>query len=173
MVLSSYWLQSTVGSPRGNGECGFCGSLDRHLWIAVWLQTINSGTVSSSFTVYHAHDFLPVGSEKAVAFSLPVHAELCGFLRGDEGCEGRARRLRQLRRLFMGCRIKCRNRRKCRGSVVSALRWGIFEKDAPSFMEIFTLVLDIVVFLQATGIDVQMLCQRDRTDIHIQMLCQI
>lgn len=62
-----------MGSPRGNGECGFCGSLIRHLWLAVCIQTTNSGTVSNSLAAEFAHDFLPVGREKSVVFSLPVH----------------------------------------------------------------------------------------------------
>lgn len=62
-----------MASPRGNGECGFCGSLIRHLWLAVYIQTTNSGTVSNSLAAEFAHDFLPVGREKSVIFSLPVH----------------------------------------------------------------------------------------------------
>ena len=60
-------------APRGNGECGFCGSLIRHLWLAVCIQTTNDGTVSNSLAAEFAHDFLPVGREKSVIFSLPVH----------------------------------------------------------------------------------------------------
>jgi len=60
-------------APRGNGECGFCGSLIRHLWLAVCIQTTNTGTVSNSLAAEFAHDFLPVGREKFVVFSLPVH----------------------------------------------------------------------------------------------------
>ena len=60
-------------APRGNGECGFCGSLIRHLWLAVYIQTTNSGTVSNSLAAESAHDFLPVGREKLRIFSLPVH----------------------------------------------------------------------------------------------------
>ena len=52
---------------------GFCGSLIRHLWLAVYIQTTNSGTVSNSLAAEFAHDFLPVGREKSVIFSLPVH----------------------------------------------------------------------------------------------------
>ena len=74
-------------APRGNGECGFCGSLIRHLWLAVCIQTTNSGTVSNSLAAESAHDFLPVGREKSVIFSLPVH--LCSAEhRWGRGCVG-------------------------------------------------------------------------------------
>ena len=89
MILSSLLAAKYRGlSEGGNGECGFCGSLDRHLWFAMYIQTANSGTDAKPFAAHHAHAFPPVGREKSVTFSLPVHAEFCGFHRGDGGCEG-------------------------------------------------------------------------------------
>ena len=73
MILSSLPAAKYRGLSEGGGECGFCGSLIRHLWLAVYIQTTNSGTVSNSLAAEFAHDFLPVGREKFVIFSLPVH----------------------------------------------------------------------------------------------------
>ena len=70
---------------RGNGECGFCGSLIRHLWLAVCIQTTNSGTVSNSLAAEFAHDFLPVGREKSVIFSL-LSTSVLRIIGGDGGC---------------------------------------------------------------------------------------
>ena len=77
-----------MGSPRGIGECGFCGSLDRNLCLALWPQTINSGTVRESFTASNAHDCLPVGREKLVVFSLSAIENSAEFPMGTWDAKG-------------------------------------------------------------------------------------
>ena len=117
MVLSSLTAAKYVGSPRGNGECGFCGSLDRHLWLALYIQTTNSGTDAKPFTAHNAHAFSSVDREKSETFSLPVHAELCGFHRGDGDARGGVQRLRQMRQYLHPWWYNRCNCRKCSGQL--------------------------------------------------------
>ena len=66
-------------SPRGSAASAEASTV---------ICDANDGAGGNSFAACIAHDFPPVGREKSVIFSLPVHIELCGFQCGDGGYEG-------------------------------------------------------------------------------------
>ena len=83
MILSSYGCKVSWALPRGNGECGTCECLGR---LAGGIQTANPPTDNGDFQKSFFNHRRP-SPERKSKFSLRlVHAELCGFHRGDGGC---------------------------------------------------------------------------------------
>ncbi len=83
MILSSLRLQSIVGSPRGNGECGPCEGLWRLAGVLHSANPPRTGTLLMGSKI-------PARRLREVRniLSAFVHGELCGVLHGDGGCEG-------------------------------------------------------------------------------------